>query len=148
MVQAWYMNDNDTEDARSERHVSPPRYLDLNELKTKTGVLYWHIDPDNYENNEMYANLCKDRGYSYSDLLEISRNLTPDYHAKLKIFFTEHIHADEEIRFVLDGAGYFDVRDIDDLWVRVKVSKGDLLVLPAGIYHRFILDSNVSAFNY
>lgn len=142
------MNDNDAEDARSERHVSPPRYLDLDELKTKTGVLYWPINADTYENDEGYAKIRKDRGYSYSDLLEVSRNLTPDYEAKLKIFFAEHIHSDEEIRFVIDGCGYFDVRDVDDRWVRIKVSKGDLLVLPAGIYHRFILDASVSVFVY
>lgn len=42
----------------------------------------------------------------------------------------------------LYGEGYFDVRDRNEAWIRVWVKKGGMIVLPAGIYHRFTLDSN------
>ncbi len=43
MVNSWYMNNNDEEDQRSPRHLSPPKYVSLDELKEKTGVLYWKV---------------------------------------------------------------------------------------------------------
>lgn len=42
---------------------------------------------------------------------------------------------------MLGAAGYFDVRDAQDKWIRVDCQKGDMIVLPEGIYHRFTLDA-------
>jgi 1,2-dihydroxy-3-keto-5-methylthiopentene dioxygenase len=54
-------------------------------------------------------------------------------------FKDEHLHRDDEVRFVLAGEGIFDIRAADDRWMRVKVEAGDLIVVPADLYHRFFL---------
>ena len=32
------------------------------------------------------------------------------------------------------------MRDAEDKWIRIACRKGDMIVLPEGIYHRFTLD--------
>ena len=90
--------------------------------------------------------LAKSRGYKNRDEITVSsEKMGAVYEDKIKMFFNEHLHEDEEIRWILDGAGYFDVRantTAGEKWVRIKVEEGDLIVLPAGIYHRFTVDEN------
>uniref|UniRef100_A0A1A9ZF26 Acireductone dioxygenase n=1 Tax=Glossina pallidipes TaxID=7398 RepID=A0A1A9ZF26_GLOPL len=141
MVEAWFMDD-ETSDQRLQHHCDPPEYINMNELFKKTGVEYFQINADNYENDNVLQELRKKRNYSYEDEITCSEKCLPDYANKLISFFTEHLHTDEEIRLVLDGSGYFDVRDAQEKWIRIAVTKGDLIIIPAGIYHRFTLDVN------
>lgn len=39
------------------------------------------------------------------DTVNISPTTLPGYDEKIKMFYQEHIHTDEEIRYVLDGTG-------------------------------------------
>ncbi|XP_033242967.1 1,2-dihydroxy-3-keto-5-methylthiopentene dioxygenase-like [Drosophila miranda] len=142
MVKVWFMDDEQATDQRLEHHRSPPDYLELPELYQKTGVEYFKINADDYQNDAILGELRAKRGYTYDDEITCSEKCLPDYANKLKNFFTEHLHTDEEIRLVLDGSGYFDVRDNEEQWLRIQVVKGDLIIIPAGIYHRFTLDSN------
>ncbi|XWS53924.1 hypothetical protein CRYUN_Cryun10bG0042000 [Craigia yunnanensis] len=105
------------------------------------GVLYWHLNPNGYENAEELMKIREARGYNYMDLLDLCPEKVVNYEEKLRNFYTEHIHADEEICYCLEGSGYFDVRDKDDGWIRIWIKAGDLIILPAGIYHRFTLET-------
>lgn len=137
-LEAWYMDDSQ-EDQRLPHKQSPNKPCPLSALR-KLGVLSWKLDADAHETDPKLAAVRKVRGYSYTEIITISKDKLPGYDEKIKMFYEEHIHNDEEIRYILDGTGYFDVRDFDDNWIRIKCGKGDMIVLPEGIYHRFTLD--------
>ncbi|KAJ0269819.1 1,2-dihydroxy-3-keto-5-methylthiopentene dioxygenase [Colletotrichum chrysophilum] len=85
----------------------------------KLGV-YYHQIP----NIDGVNKLALDRGYRNRDEIIVSPEKMGDvYEEKVKSFFHEHLHEDEEIRYVRDGHGFFDVRSADDQWVRIRVEK-------------------------
>ncbi|XP_062379028.1 acireductone dioxygenase [Sardina pilchardus] len=137
-MDAWFMDDSD-EDQRLPHKLDPNQPVSLEELQ-KIGVFYWRLNADIYENDPELEKIRKERGYSYMDIITVHKDKLPNYEEKLKMFYEEHLHLDEEIRYILDGTGYFDVRDKDDRWIRIAMSKGDMITLPAGIYHRFTMD--------
>lgn len=111
----------------------------------KAGVSYFKVnDIPAGDTGETWAESVELRqirealGFKNHDIMCGSRATIPA--EKLAMFFDEHLHEDEEIRFILDGAGCFDIRDGKDRWVRIHVTQHDLIIIPAGIYHRFSLD--------
>lgn len=140
MVDAWFMDDSE-DDQRLTHQLDPPKHVSIEELQ-RLGVSYFYFDPNGYKQDQTFQQLKQERHYSYEDLIEVCPQTLDNYELKIKSFYDEHIHTDEEIRYVLDGSGYFDVRNCEDKWIRIKVEKGDLIILPAGIYHRFTLDTN------
>uniref|UniRef100_A0A5F5PT89 Acireductone dioxygenase n=1 Tax=Equus caballus TaxID=9796 RepID=A0A5F5PT89_HORSE len=151
MVQAWYMDEAD-DDPRRPHRAEPDRPVGLEQLR-RLGVYYWKsqthfcllvplwmLDADKYENDPELEKIRKERNYSWMDIITICKDKLPNYEEKIKIFYEEHLHLDDEVRYILEGSGYFDVRDKEDKWIRIFMEKGDLITLPAGIYHRFTLD--------
>ena len=135
-MKAWYF-DETVADPRDLCVVRDSPNVTLEDFE-RIKVECLQFDADNYENDEKYKKFKKERNYDYQDVITVNRNTIQDYDTKIASFLREHIHDDEETRAIKDGAGYFDVRDENDKWIRIQVEKGDLLVIPAGIYHRFI----------
>lgn len=104
----------------------------------KLGVLYYRV-----ADQEGVDKIASERNYKNRDVITVSPEKMGDvYEEKVKMFFNEHLHEDEEIRYIRDGEGYFDVRNEGDEWIRIRLEKDDLIILPAGIYHRFTTDDN------
>ncbi|CEM24253.1 unnamed protein product [Vitrella brassicaformis CCMP3155] len=137
-IEAWYMKD-EVEDQRAENRCDPNEPVGVEELSA-LGVDSWKLSGT--EDDKELEQIRKDQDYNYNDVITCSPEKLPNYEAKLKTFFEEHIHADPEVRYVLEGSGYFDVRDKQDRWIRIDCKEGHLITLPAGIFHRFTLDSS------
>mmetsp|Transcript_33391 Transcript_33391/g.76935 ORF Transcript_33391/g.76935 Transcript_33391/m.76935 type:complete len:250 (-) Transcript_33391:1429-2178(-) len=143
--EAWLMKDN-CEDQCAENRLEPNVPITPEQM-AELGISYWKLDADAYTYPDVsipwnpsdakdpkLQKIREDRGYSYADIITVHPDYLPGYSDKIKSFFEEHIHDAEEIRYVLAGSGYFDVRDLNDKWVRVHVKKGDFMTLPEGTY--------------
>ncbi|GMM55822.1 acireductone dioxygenase (Ni2+-requiring) [Maudiozyma humilis] len=130
-----YVHDNvDSVDSREPHNSGTPVSL---ERLAALGVLYRHLETE----AEVQA-LARERHYKNQDIMDVQREMfhgdTALYESTLVKFYNEHLHDDEEIRYCLEGSGYFDIRDAHTGdWLRCQVHPGDLLIVPAGVYHRF-----------
>ena len=85
----------------------------------RVGVLYSHQPA--LEGVNALAAAC---GYRNRDEITVSPEKMGDvYEDKVRSFFHEHLHEDEEIRYIRDGHGYFDVRSQGDEWIRIHLEK-------------------------
>ncbi|VDM57140.1 unnamed protein product [Angiostrongylus costaricensis] len=137
-INAYFMGT--LQDPRDECRMVPNRDATNVDL-TSIGVEVSSVDMTS-KWEEHLENLIAAYDMNHHDEIQINRASMPDFDEKLKIFFEEHLHRDPEVRFVKSGTGFFDVRSIEDEWIRIPVKSGDFLFLPAGIYHRFTTDWN------
>ena len=138
-LDAWFMDSDSETDQRAPHRRSPNVPASPRQLRD-LGVLYWRVPPGTVDGAEKLDAIKRARGYSYEDTIDVCPEKLEDYEAKIRCFYEEHVHTDEEIRYVVEGSGFFDVRDAEDRWIRMHTKRGDLVVLPEGIYHRFTLD--------
>ncbi len=99
-------------------------------------VLYARLPVENFRS--ALDDLKRTRGYVHEDEVQMSASMA-NFAAICAKFSPEHLHDDDEVRFVLAGAGIFDIRSEADRMMRVVVEAGDLIVVPAGRHHRFTL---------
>ncbi|MEM9488686.1 MAG: cupin domain-containing protein [Myxococcota bacterium] len=102
------------------------------------GVLYQYLNTAETAYRQPLDTLKGDKGYVQEDVIALSPD-TPKLDELCAKFLDEHHHEEDEVRFVLGGAGIFDIRSTDDRWMRVVVEAGDLIVVPANRHHRFML---------
>lgn len=100
------------------------------------GIYYEKISTENYQAE--LDRIKKNWGYSAQDIVELSPD-TPNLETICAKFDKEHLHTDDEVRFVLSGEGYFDVRSKEDAWMHLFVEQGDFILVPANRYHLFYL---------
>jgi 1,2-dihydroxy-3-keto-5-methylthiopentene dioxygenase len=102
------------------------------------GILSWSVPADDASREELIATIKREHGYVDEDFVELQPDM-PNLGEICAKFDKEHFHTEDEVRYVVAGAGIFDVRDPDDQWVRIEVTPGDMIVIPARMYHRFYL---------
>lgn len=100
------------------------------------GIHSQKISTENYQAD--LDRIKKSWNYSAQDIVELSP-ATPNLETICAKFDKEHLHTDDEVRFVLSGEGTFDIRSKDDRWMHVFVEAGDFILVPANRHHLFYL---------
>jgi 1,2-dihydroxy-3-keto-5-methylthiopentene dioxygenase len=77
-------------------------------------------------------------GYTERDLVVIHADV-PNLDAMLAKFDEVHTHADDEVRYIVDGAGIFGFVRPDGSQIELTVEAEDYINVPAGTEHWFYL---------
>ena len=84
--------------------------------------------------------LMEASGYQRADVLTLKKG-TPDTAPIRAKFLNEHTHAEDEIRFFVEGSASFYLRKGGKVYQTICV-RGDLLGVPAGTTHWFDMGSD------
>ncbi len=102
------------------------------------GVTYRQLPTEEAAYTPPLEQIMKDNGYVTMDQVKMWAEM-PNFDALCQKFVGEHLHTDDEVRFVLSGSGVFEIRSLDDRWMKVLVEPQDFISVPANRYHRFYL---------
>ncbi|KAK3785646.1 hypothetical protein RRG08_023901 [Elysia crispata] len=141
MVLIWQMKEP-FENPNLPNKTEPVKLVAPADLHSGLGVECMKFNVENSDINAEYVSMKQNRGYNYEDEVNLVKGTSNEIDKIIEEISREHIHADDEMRMVLDGSGYFDVRDKNDKWIRIETKSSDMLIIPSGMYHRFVLDQN------
>jgi 1,2-dihydroxy-3-keto-5-methylthiopentene dioxygenase len=102
------------------------------------GVTYEQFETDEAKYRGPLEQLMKKRGYVTMDQVRMWPEMD-NFAALCQKFVGEHLHTDDEVRFVLSGSGVFEIRSLDDRWMKVIVEPSDFILVPANRFHKFYL---------
>lgn len=77
-------------------------------------------------------------GYASADVIDVTA-ATPGLETMLARFSREHLHDEDEVRFVVEGRGVFHIHPAQGPIFAIEVEAGDLISVPRGTLHWFDL---------
>ncbi|MDX1962121.1 MAG: cupin domain-containing protein [Pirellulales bacterium] len=77
-------------------------------------------------------------GYVTADVVNITPE-TPNLQVLLDKFNKEHIHTEDEVRFILKGKGLFHIHPANGPVFAITIAAGDMINVPRGTQHWFDL---------
>ena len=102
------------------------------------GILYVRLPVDEARHREPLARIMREHGYVDRDQVDMAPDM-PNFAELCRKFAIEHYHPGDEVRFILAGAGVWEIRSLDDRFMKVEVGAEDFITVPARRYHRFYL---------
>jgi len=88
--------------------------------------------------NHYFEQLKEELGYTTRDMIVLHEDI-PGLGDLLAKFESIHTHADDEVRYILAGKGYFGFVDANGEQFLVEVNAGDYINVPANAEHWFTL---------
>lgn len=82
------------------------------------------------------ARIRTERNQVTTDVLTIDDNVM-NLESKLEDMYEPVEKPEDQVFLMLDGSAYYDIESEDDVWIRICLERGDLIVIPKGKSHRY-----------